>query len=106
MEKRVRRNYPKYTAIAVLVLVICALGFLWSRKNATGLNSQIMNNPEKSEFSSSVSENKYHVDGTSEDGTPMPVYGHWRNFTTRDGLPSDKAYTVRIDGDRVLVGTH
>ena len=36
----------------------------------------------------------------------MPVYGNWRNFTTKDGLPSDKAYTVRIDGDRVLVGTH
>jgi ligand-binding sensor domain-containing protein len=36
----------------------------------------------------------------------MPVYGHWRNFTTKDGLPSDHAYTVRIDGDRVLVGTH
>jgi ligand-binding sensor domain-containing protein len=37
---------------------------------------------------------------------PMPVYGHWRNFTTKDGLPSDKAYCVRIDGDRVLAGTH
>jgi hypothetical protein len=36
----------------------------------------------------------------------MPVYGHWRNFTTKDGLPSDHAYSVRIDGDRVLVGTH
>ena len=36
----------------------------------------------------------------------MPVYGHWKNFTTKDGLPSDKAYCVRIDGDRVLVGTH
>ena len=36
----------------------------------------------------------------------MPVYGHWRNFTTKDGLPSDNAYSVRIDGDRVLVGTH
>ena len=36
----------------------------------------------------------------------MPVYGHWRNFTTKDGLPSDKAYCVRIDGDRVLAGTH
>ena len=22
----------------------------------------------------------------------MPVYGNWRNFTTKDGLPSDKAY--------------
>jgi hypothetical protein len=36
----------------------------------------------------------------------MPVYGNWKTFTEKDGLPSDKAYTVRIDGDRVLVGTH
>ncbi len=36
----------------------------------------------------------------------MPVYGNWRTFTTNDGLPSDKAYTVSIDGNRVLVGTH
>jgi ligand-binding sensor domain-containing protein len=39
-------------------------------------------------------------------GITIPVFGHWRNFTTKDGLPSDKAYCVRIDGDRVLVGTH
>jgi ligand-binding sensor domain-containing protein len=39
-------------------------------------------------------------------GITVPVFGHWRNFTTKDGLPSDKAYCVRIDGDRVLVGTH
>ena len=37
---------------------------------------------------------------------PMPVYGNWKTFTTKDGLPSDKAYSVRIDGERVLVGTH
>ena len=36
----------------------------------------------------------------------MPVYGNWRTFTEKDGLPSDKCYSVRIDGDRVLVGTH
>ena len=36
----------------------------------------------------------------------VPVYGHWRNFTTKDGLPSDHAYCVRIDGNRVLAGTH
>jgi ligand-binding sensor domain-containing protein len=36
----------------------------------------------------------------------VPVYGHWRNFTMKDGLPSDKAYCVRIDGNRVLAGTH
>lgn len=41
-----------------------------------------------------------------DDNSHLPVYGHWHNFTTKDGLPSDKAYCVRIDGDRVLVGTH
>jgi len=44
--------------------------------------------------------------GVIKEAKGMPVFGHWRNFTTKDGLPSDKAYTVRIDGDRVLVGTH
>ncbi len=44
--------------------------------------------------------------GVIKEAGAMPVYGHWRNFTTKDGLPSDKAYTVRIDGNRVLVGTH
>jgi ligand-binding sensor domain-containing protein len=41
-----------------------------------------------------------------KEAKPVPIYGHWRNFTKKDGLPSDKTYTVRIDGDRVLVGTH
>lgn len=36
----------------------------------------------------------------------MPVYGNWETFTVKDGLPDDKCYTVRIDGERVLVGTH
>lgn len=36
----------------------------------------------------------------------MPVYGNWETFTTENGLPDDKVYTVRIDGDRVLAGTH
>ena len=41
-----------------------------------------------------------------DDANKMPVYGHWRNFTTKDGLPSDHVYCVRIDGKRVLAGTH
>jgi hypothetical protein len=37
---------------------------------------------------------------------PVPLFGNWRNFTTKDGLPEDKAYCVRIIGDKVLAGTH
>lgn len=43
---------------------------------------------------------------SKDDTKPIPVYGHWKNFTTKDGLPSDHSYCVRIDGKRVLVGTH
>jgi hypothetical protein len=35
----------------------------------------------------------------------IPVYGNWKTFTTKDGLPSNKIYCVRADGDRVWIGT-
>lgn len=36
----------------------------------------------------------------------LPSYGNWQRFDKENGLPSDKAYCVRIVGERVLVGTH
>jgi ligand-binding sensor domain-containing protein len=36
---------------------------------------------------------------------PLRVYDQWRTYTRRDGLPSDQAFTVRVAGDRVWVGT-
>lgn len=36
---------------------------------------------------------------------PLRIYDQWRTYTTRDGLPSDKIFAVRVDGDRVWVGT-
>jgi len=35
----------------------------------------------------------------------MPEYGKWVSFTTKDGLPANKIYCVRTDGDRVWIGT-
>lgn len=35
----------------------------------------------------------------------MPIYGNWRSYTKKDGLPSDKIYSVRVDEDRVWAGT-
>ena len=39
-----------------------------------------------------------------EDAT-MPEYGNWKTFTTKDGLPANKIFCVRADGDRVWIGT-
>lgn len=36
----------------------------------------------------------------------MPIYGNWKNFSKIDGLADNKAYCVKIDKGRVLVGTH
>lgn len=36
----------------------------------------------------------------------MPIYGNWKTFTKKDGLPSDKVYCVSTDGDRVWAGTN
>jgi ligand-binding sensor domain-containing protein len=35
----------------------------------------------------------------------MPEYGNWKTFTTKDGLPANKIFCVRTDGDRVWIGT-
>jgi len=41
------------------------------------------------------------------DGTAgvIPQYDNWITFTTEDGLPANKIYCVRADGDRVWIGT-
>jgi ligand-binding sensor domain-containing protein len=36
---------------------------------------------------------------------PVPQFGNWKTFTTKDGLPANKIYCVRTDGDRVWIGT-
>jgi ligand-binding sensor domain-containing protein len=33
------------------------------------------------------------------------LYGQWINITKKDGLPSNKVFSVRVDGDRVWAGT-
>lgn len=39
-------------------------------------------------------------------GAALPyVYTRWKQFTTRDGLPSDHIFAVKADGPRVWVGT-
>jgi len=47
--------------------------------------------------------NKTKEDKKSE---AMPIYGNWKTFSMKDGLPSDKIFAVRADEDRVWVGTN
>ena len=101
------KNSLKYI-IAILITAIVAAGaYMIFRKPSIQTVAE--------HHSEAGSGKDYHNDsdkyfGNSSDvikeSGEMPVYGNWKTFTTKDGLPSDKAYAVRIDGDRVLVGTH
>jgi hypothetical protein len=40
----------------------------------------------------------------AEQGMPF-VYTQWKQFTVKDGLPNDHVFAVKVDGDRVWIGT-
>ncbi len=59
---------------------------------------------ETGNFSIDDSENGI-IPEITQDKSPMPIYGDWETFTKKEGLPSNKVYCVRVDGDRVWAGT-
>jgi len=102
-----KKNSLRNIIIAIILAGIVLVGLILSKKPG-----QAENNTKRDNISSAGNyHNSSDVDllnssGVIKEAKGMPVYGRWRTFTTKDGLPSDKAYTVRIDGNRVLVGTH
>ncbi len=106
MKKSAMENLYKFTTTAILILGIGSLCLTYGQNQHTAINSQTAIIKAKGNNSKVISEKNLSQDEIVKGANPMPVYGHWRNFTTKDGLPDNKAYTVRIDGDRVLVGTH
>ena len=101
------KNLIRFSAITIILAAIVLAGIMLLKKTDKS------EKPGKSEniivsgtYKNSSDKDLPSSSGVIKEAKEMPVYGKWRNFTTKDGLPSDKAYTVRIDGDRVLVGTH
>jgi len=82
-------KYTKFTAIIIVVLLVIDT-------SGHSLNAQNTSKPNKS----------LNSKNTKINFNKMPIYGYWHNFTLKDGLPNNKTYCVRIDGKRVLVGTH
>ena len=94
--KIAKKERMKMKVFAVVILGMGLLGFTLKEQH----------NPNPKNLKGQEIEQVESGDATLTDSESMPVYGNWRNFTTSDGLPGDKAYCVRIDGERVLVGTH
>jgi ligand-binding sensor domain-containing protein len=106
MRKLLHGKYTKYVALAVLLLGISSMGLILNVQQSSK-HTSISEEKNSTNLKTEGIPGKTTTENVSADNSgKMPVYGHWRNFTTKDGLPSDKAYCVRIDGERVLVGTH
>lgn len=104
MKNKGWKNYSKIVAIAVGFLVTASFGFKIIEKNS--LNSNPKSKKSISEKKDILIERSLQSNSIKSKKNPLPIYGNWKNFTSKNGLPGDKAYCVRIDGDRILVGTH
>ena len=101
MIKKAMIKYSKLTAIAVVIFGVASLVGQQSLVfSPTFVDQQLQTN------NTEVPVKNLGEISLNGDKSALPLYGNWRNFTSKDGLPGDKTYCVRIDGERVLVGTH
>ena len=92
--------------ITVLLLTILSFAFSGFSLHEQDINIQgDRNNNQQAQRKSLPEGSGFSSTNIKQDAGEMPVYGHWKSFTKKDGLPADKAFCVRIDGERVLVGT-
>lgn len=96
-----------YFIIILVIAIVVIASILFARKTGKSTSAELYNGATNYVDYKNTSD-RYPGSSSSaiKEAMDMPVYGNWRNFTTKDGLPSDKAYAVRVDDDRVLVGTH
>lgn len=106
MENKGLKKYSKIIAITVIVLVAVSFGFKITGEHSLDSNSDSINDKLTVKNNDVFIENTLKGIDIKNEKNSMPIYGNWTSFTTKNGLPGDKAYCVRIDGDRVLVGTH
>ena len=106
MIKMIKNLYFRIAAVAVIILGSLSMSFSHNDKSEGNTKSSQASDVARIGGLDSGSEKSDKLPGAIGELPPIPVYGKWRNFTTKDGLPSDKTYCVRIDGDRVFAGTH
>jgi ligand-binding sensor domain-containing protein len=102
MFNKLRNKYFIFTLIAVVIVGTGIIGLILKRNPVNSDSEKGVKNTSPEYSASAVAMSLEEIAKTHT----MPVYGNWKNFTTKDGLPSDKVYCVRINGDKVYAGTH
>jgi len=91
------------SGIALLTIVTIGSGIIGvNDRNKLAKEPGVQSGPGMSSSGFAVLPGKSVDDSET---SQMPLYGEWEIFTADDGLPSNKINTVKIDNDRILVGT-
>ena len=106
MEKTVVIKFSKFAVFAIVIFALSTLSFKSGEQHISNLNSYYADKQSKVDITHVFPKRNSGEADVKNDTNSMPVYGNWRNYTSNNGLPADKTYCVRIDGERVLVGTH
>jgi len=102
-----KKNLFKYVIVGItLLLIILAAVIIFRNPGESGEDLKPGTLSRTALIQDSYNPGPGNSSSVIKEAKAMPIYGNWRNFTTKDGLPSDKAYAVKIDGDRVFAGTH
>ena len=88
MIKIILIKYSKFTAIVVVIVGVGSL---------VGQHSSVFTTASSDQHSLAINTEKVSRKSTGDtylknDKSSMPIYGNWRNFTSKDGLPGDKTY--------------
>lgn len=105
MKNRIGKRRLRETMLTGCAVVLCSAFISGCGR---GVASDSASTPGKKNATTVVSSGAGEIAGTQsiKEANGMPVYGNWKTFTTKDGLPSDHVYMVRINGNQVLAGTH
>lgn len=99
-----RYNYKTILSIGLLTSTTMALLIIIGGLRSTDeINSIYESEITPPSEALKVAENE--TDSAEFKFNGMPVYGDWTVYTMEDGLPSNKINTVKIDDNRILVGT-
>ena len=102
MKKLLRNKYFRIALISLIFLGVISLGLMLSNRETEdgGLSETAQIDEKEPGYKTII------LPDAKDVSKAVHVYGNWRTFSTKDGLPSDKTYCVRMDGEKVYVGTH
>lgn len=97
-------------SVGVLALLAAVGGALWVRSGPPGETAAAETTPPaEAAAAEPAAEAGPSAPEVAPDGLGLPyVYTRWEQFTTESthgGLPNDHVFAVKVDGDRVWVGT-